>query len=158
MLNSLKFYRFFKYAGKHLKELQKKVQSFDFGTILNESKKRLGSKIGIQNVPALSVPSQLSNSANLATKSAVLFGETVEQVLVKYGKRIVDEQFVVNRLSQATIDIYGMFVVLSRASRSINAKNSSSDHEANLANLFCYEVRLSFIKLNENFFLLNFID
>lgn len=123
-----------------MKELQKKVQSFDFGTILNESKKRLGSKIGIQNVPALSVPSQLSNSANLASKSAVLFGETVEQVLIKYGKRITDEQFVVNKLAQATIDVYGMFVVLSRASRSINAKYSSSDHEANLANMFCYEV------------------
>ena len=32
----------FKYAGKHLRELQKKVKSFDIGTILNESKKRIG--------------------------------------------------------------------------------------------------------------------
>ena len=32
-----------------------------------------------------------------------------------------------------------MFVVLSRASRSINLKYSSAEHEANLANLFCYE-------------------
>ncbi len=51
-----------------------------------------------------------------------------------------DEQFVVNRIAQATIDLYGMFVVLSRANRSINAKHVSSEHEANLANLFCSEV------------------
>ena len=98
--------------------------------------------MGVQKVPSLNehVPSQLSASSILAAKAAVDFGETVEQVLIKYGKRITDEQFVVNRIAQSTIDIYGMFVVLSRASRSINLKYSSAEHEANLANLFCYEV------------------
>jgi very long chain acyl-CoA dehydrogenase len=42
-------------------------------------------------------------------------------------------------VAQATIDIYAMFVVLSRASRSINLKYASAEHEANLANLFCVE-------------------
>lgn len=125
-----------------MKELQKKVQSFDIGTILNESKKRLGSKIGIQNVPSLGsdVPPQLANSAQLASKAVLDFGETIERVLVKYGKRITDEQFVVNRIAQSTIDIYAMFVILSRASRSINNKSASSEHETHLTNLFCYEV------------------
>ncbi len=41
-LSNQKIFDNFKYAGKHLKELQKKVQSFDFGTILSESKKRIG--------------------------------------------------------------------------------------------------------------------
>jgi very long chain acyl-CoA dehydrogenase len=122
--------------------LQKKVQSFDIGTILNESKKRIGSKIGIQSVPTLGseVPSQLGESAQLASRAVVDFGEAIERVLVKYGKRITDEQFVVNRIAQSTIDIFGMFVVLSRASRSINQKFPSAEHEANLANLFCHEV------------------
>lgn len=129
------------YAGKHLKELQKKVQSFDFGTILSEGKKRIGSKMGMQSVPSLGqhVPAQLTHSSLLASKAAVDFGETVEQVLIKYGKRITDEQYVVNRIAQSTIDIYGMFVVLSRASRSVNLKYSSAEHETNLANMFCYE-------------------
>lgn len=129
------------YAGKHLKELQKKVQSFDFGTILTESKKRLGSKIGLQNVPSLGqhVPTDLSQSAQLAAKAVVEFGETVEKVLVKHGRSITDEQFIVNRIAQATIDIYAMFVVLSRASRSINNKYSSHEHETLLTNLFCNE-------------------
>lgn len=45
----------------------------------------------------------------------------------------------VNRIAQSTIDIFGMFVVLSRAARSINTNSPSGDHEAALANLFCYE-------------------
>lgn len=79
-----------KYAGKHLKELQKKVQSFDLGTILTEGKKRIGRQIGMQNIPSLTehVPTQLSNSAGLASKAVVDFGQTVESVLVKYGKRV----------------------------------------------------------------------
>lgn len=129
------------YAGKHLQEKLRKVKSFDFGVIMSESKKRLGSKMGMQEVPSLSqhVPSQLSSSSIMASKAAVDFGEAVEQVLVKYGKKITDEQYVVNRIAQSTIDIYGMFVVLSRASRAINQKYASAEHEANLANLFCYE-------------------
>lgn len=88
------------------------------------------------------VPSQLSASAQLASKSVIEFGETIERVLVKYGKRITDEQYVVNRIAQSTIDIYGMFAVLSRASRSINNKYASSEHETHLANLFCSEVNI----------------
>lgn len=53
---------------------------------------------------------------------------------------IKDEQFVVNRVSQSTMDIYAMFVILSRANRSINLKLPSSEHETNLVNLFCSEV------------------
>lgn len=73
-----------------MKELQKKVQSLDLGTILTEGKKRIGSKIGIQNIPSLSqnVPSQLEQSSVLASKAVVDFGETVEKVLIKYGKRV----------------------------------------------------------------------
>lgn len=128
------------YAGKHLRELQKKVQSFDIGTILTESKKRIGSKIGVQQMEPISeVPSQLSNSAQLAQKAAAEFGEAVERVLMKHGKKITEEQFVVNKIAQCTIDIYAMFVVLSRASRSVNSKAVSAEHETNIVNLFCSE-------------------
>jgi very long chain acyl-CoA dehydrogenase len=128
------------FAGKHLKDLQKKVQGFDFGTILSEGKKRIGSKIGIQKLtPINEVPSPLAESAQLAQIASLQFGETVEAILIKYGKRITDEQFVVNKIAQSTIDIFAMFVVLSRASRSVNTKKSTSQHEINIANLFCSE-------------------
>ena len=95
----------------------------------------------MQSLPSISeVPSPLAESAQLAQKASLEFGETVEKVLIKYGKRITDEQFVVNKIAQSTIDIYAMFVVLSRASRSVNGKKVTSEHETNIANLFCSEV------------------
>ena len=71
-----------------MNELKKRVQSFDIGTILNEGKKRIGSKIGIQNAPSVNVPPQLANSAKLASVSVVEFGEAIERVLIRYGKKI----------------------------------------------------------------------
>jgi very long chain acyl-CoA dehydrogenase len=125
------------YAGKHLKELQKKVQGFDIGTILSESKKRLGNKMGMQSMPPISeVPSPLSKSAVMAQKAAADFGVTVESVLIKHGKNIANDQFVVNKIAQSTIDIFAMFVVLSRASRAVNNKSVTAEHEASIANLF----------------------
>ncbi len=127
-----------------MNELRKKVQSFDLGTILTEGKKRIGTRIGIQNAPTVNVPSQLAGSAQLASRSVVEFGDAIERVLIRYGKKITEEQFVVNRIAQATIDTYAMFVVLSRASRSIAENAASAEHEANLANLFCSEVNIHF--------------
>jgi very long chain acyl-CoA dehydrogenase len=129
------------YAGKFLKELQKKVQSFDISVILSEGKKRIGSKIGISNAQSLSpvVHSQLAVSADLASKAVVDFGETIERVLMKHGKTIADNQIVVTKIANATIDLYAMFAVLSRASRSLNMKLASSEHESDLCNLFCSE-------------------
>ena len=83
------------------------------------------------------------------------------ELLVKFRKSInifeknliffnLDEQFVVNRIAQSTIDIFAMFVVLSRASRTVNNKGASSEHEVNLANLFCSEVCQRF-KTKKNF-------
>ncbi len=117
------------------------MQSFDIGTIFSEGGRRIGSKIGIQSAPSLEkhVAPQLSASGKLASKAVVDFGETIERVLIKYGKRITDEQFVVNKIAQSTIDIYAMYVVLSRASRSIANKAPSAEHEASIANLFVSE-------------------
>ncbi len=80
--------------------MKKKVQSFDIGTILNEGKKRIGSKIGIQNAPSVSVPPQLTNSAKLASASVLEFGETIERVLIRYGKKITGNY---NRLICASL-------------------------------------------------------
>jgi hypothetical protein len=111
-----------KYAGKHLKELQKKVQSFDFGTILNESKKRLGSKIGIQNVPALNVPSQLQGSAQLASKSVVEFGQAIERVLVKYGRKITGKIYELK-----TKDLI-VIITFHHSRRAVRSKSNSTSH------------------------------
>ena len=43
-------------------------------------------------------------------QSIILCGEAVESLLIKYGKKIIDEQFLLNRLANAAIDTYTMAV------------------------------------------------
>lgn len=61
-------------------------------------------------------------------------------VLIKYGKNIVNEQFILNRLANASIDIYAMAAVLSRASRSLKENTPTASHEKLIAQSWCYEV------------------
>lgn len=57
---------------------------------------------------------------------------------------ISDEQFLLKRVADSAIDIYGMVSVLSRASRSLKEGHSSADHEATITKVFCNEVRYCF--------------
>lgn len=47
-------------------------------------------------------------------KAIEQFGAVVEELLIKHGKKIIDEQFVLKRVADCAIDIYAMVVVLSR--------------------------------------------
>ena len=71
------------------------------------------------------------------------FGRTIESALIKYNRGIVEEQFVLNRIANASIDLYTMVVVLSRCTRSLNNKVSTAQHEKLMTELWCNEVRVS---------------
>jgi very long chain acyl-CoA dehydrogenase len=60
-------------------------------------------------------------------------------LLVKYGKGIVEEQFLLNRLADSAIDIYAMSVCLSRASRAIINHFPTAEHEQNMTEAWCLE-------------------
>ena len=70
-----------------------------------------------------------------------MYGKAIEDVLIKHGKGIVEEQFILNRLAAAAIDTYTMAVVLSRASQSLERNHPSAAHEALMAKVWCNEVR-----------------
>lgn len=74
-----------------------------------------------------------------------LFGPAVESLLIKYGKGIIDEQFLLNRLAQAAIDTYTMTVVLSRATKALNLGLPSAEYETLLTQVYCSEVCLIFL-------------
>lgn len=69
-----------------------------------------------------------------------LFGPAVESLLIKYGKGIIDEQFLLNRLAQAAFDAYTMTVVLSRATKALNLGLASAEYEMLLTQVYCSEV------------------
>lgn len=67
------------------------------------------------------------------------YGQTVEGLLVKYGKNIIDQQFILKCLADSAIDIYAMACVLSRCSRSIKLGLGTIEHEKLLTKAWCTE-------------------
>lgn len=130
------------FAGSHLKELQRafKNPTANLGLIAEEVSKRATRVIGL-NSPSLAhlVHPSLADSAGLCAKSVASFGTTIESTLVKYGKGIVEEQFILNRLAQAAIDTYTMSVVLSRASLAATQNSPTAEHEVLMAKVWCTE-------------------
>lgn len=60
-------------------------------------------------------------------------------LLVKYGKNIIDQQFLLKCVADSAIDIYAMACVLSRCSRSIKLGLESAEHEKLMVQAWCIE-------------------
>nr|XP_058971850.1 very long-chain specific acyl-CoA dehydrogenase, mitochondrial-like [Pocillopora verrucosa] len=137
-------------AGKYLRELQKSLTNpANVGLILSEGMKRTRRAVGLKSGPSLTehVHADLATSAKLLSEASGDFAVTVEKLLIKHGKNIRDEQFLLKRLADAAIDIYGMAAVLSRASRSLNNKAQSAQHEAMITTVYCDE---AFDRIRQN--------
>uniref|UniRef100_A0ABI7WW08 Acyl-CoA dehydrogenase family member 9 n=1 Tax=Felis catus TaxID=9685 RepID=A0ABI7WW08_FELCA len=81
----------------------------------------------------------VADSASKLEENVYYFGRTVETLLLRFGKTIVEEQMILKRVANILINLYGMTAVLSRASRSIRVGLPNHDHEVLLANIFCAE-------------------
>merc|ERR1719330_1727129 len=131
------------YAGGHLRELQKAVQNpiANFGVVLGEVSSRARGVVGIGsgNLLADSVHPNLVGSADLACKATDAFGGAVEKLLIKHGKHIIQEQFLLKRVADVTIDIYAMGCVLSRCTKSLNEGLESAHHEEMMTKVWCSE-------------------
>merc|ERR1711876_2598 len=139
------------YAGGHLRELQKAISNpvANFGVVLGEVAKRGKGAIGIGpgNVLGDKVHPNLSESAALTCKAVDAFGQSVEKVLIKHGKNIINEQFILNRLANATIDIYANTCVLSRCTKSLNEGLESAHQEELMTKVWC---RQSYDRIMDN--------
>lgn len=130
------------YAGSHLKELQRAFQNptANLGLIFKEASKRASSYIGLGGVDMTGlVEPSLTDPAKLCGENIDMFSRAVESLLMKHGKNIVNEQFLLNRLADSAIDIYAMVCVLSRASRSIKLNLPSAEHEKLMTETWCIE-------------------
>merc|ERR1719282_2174571 len=132
-----------RYAGGHLHELQKAIKNpiGNFGIVMGEVSKRAGHAVGLAsgNHLAPHVHNNLVQSAALTCKGVDAFGAAVEAVLIKHGKNIINEQFLLNRLANATIDIYASSCVLARCSKSLNEGVESAHHEEMMTKIWCEE-------------------
>merc|ERR1712142_1263191 len=139
------------YAGGHLRELQKAISHpiSNFGVVLGEVAKRGNGAIGVVNSDQLKdkVHPNLAESVALTCKAIDAYGQAVEKVLIKHGKGIINEQFILNRLANATIDIYANTCVLSRCTKSLNEGVASAYHEEMMAKVWCNE---SYKRIEDN--------
>eukprot|EP00092_Neocalanus_flemingeri_P031376 GFUD01034079.1.p1 GENE.GFUD01034079.1~~GFUD01034079.1.p1 ORF type:complete len:647 (-),score=148.34 GFUD01034079.1:125-2065(-) len=139
------------FAGGHLRELQSAISNpiSNFGVVLGEVAKRGKGAIGIGtgNTLADKVHPNLSDSAALTCKAVDAMGQAVEKVLIKHGKGIINEQFILNRLANATIDIYANASVLARCTKTLNEDLDSAHHEEMMTKVWCNE---SYARIMDN--------
>ncbi|CAM4707111.1 unnamed protein product [Lepidochelys olivacea] len=133
----------FQNAGNQLRGLQRALKSpiGNMGLLAREAALRLRRKAGWGSGLTLRdvVHPDLDPSAEQLVRGVDLFGATVEKLLLKYGKKIVDEQFVLKRVADGAIDLYAMVVLLSRASRSLAQAHPTAQHEKLLCETWCDE-------------------
>jgi very long chain acyl-CoA dehydrogenase len=131
------------YAGSHLRELQAALQNplANLGLVVSEGMKWAQRGVGMATAGPLAdhVHPEMKSAADEATKLISDFGGTVQTLLSKHGKNIIHEQFLLYRIADAAINMYGTVAVLSRASRSLTLDLPSAEHEKHLATVFCKE-------------------
>ncbi|XP_038204241.1 complex I assembly factor ACAD9, mitochondrial [Arvicola amphibius] len=132
------------HAGRILTSRIKELKSGNVITVMETIGQKLRDSLsrtvdlGLSGKPAVVHPS-LGDSANKLEENVYYFGRTVETLLLRFGKTIVEEQLVLKRVANILINLYAMTAVLSRASRSIRTGLPNHDHEVLLANMFCVE-------------------
>uniref|UniRef100_A0A2D4K7E2 ACAD9/ACADV-like C-terminal domain-containing protein n=2 Tax=Micrurus TaxID=8634 RepID=A0A2D4K7E2_9SAUR len=130
------------YAGKILTEKIKEFRKRNIKVMWNLVMGRLfGSKppsIGVIGQGGVVHPS-LKESVEKLEQNVFEFGNTIENLLMRFGKTIVDEQMVLKKVANIIINLYAMTAVISRATRSMCIGLNNHDHEVLLANIFCTE-------------------
>jgi very long chain acyl-CoA dehydrogenase len=121
------------YAGGHLQELQNAIKApiSNFGVIVGQVTKRGRSAMGMGSTNVLSdhVHANLVEPSGQVCEAIDMFGGAIEKLLIKYGKDIIHEQFLLKRIGDATIDIYAMVSILSKCTMSLNKGTVSARHE-----------------------------
>ncbi|KAL6111411.1 acad9 [Pungitius sinensis] len=130
------------YAGKVLTGKIKEMKKGNIGMALGMVGKKLRASFGSSADLGLTgkdgvVHPSLEQSAKKFEQNVDHFGSTVESLLYRYGKTLVDEQLILKRVADVLINLYAMTAVLSRSSRSISIGLRNHDHEVLLANTFC---------------------
>uniref|UniRef100_A0A8C2PP58 Acyl-CoA dehydrogenase family, member 9 n=1 Tax=Cyprinus carpio TaxID=7962 RepID=A0A8C2PP58_CYPCA len=130
------------YAGKILTGKIKYMKKGNVGVVFEILGKKLKDSVvktvdfGLTGKDGVVHPS-LTESAKMFEQNAAHFGSTVESLLYRYGKTIVEEQLVLKKVADVLINLYAMTAVLSRTSRSVSIGLRNHDHEVLLTNTFC---------------------
>lgn len=87
--------------------------------------------------PIEGVHPKLAASAQLLQSRTAEFGDAVEDLLRKHGKKVVDEQLKLERIADSAISLFAMTATISRASTSLSVNNPTAEHELKITELYC---------------------
>eukprot|EP00297_Palpitomonas_bilix_P003037 CAMPEP_0113897732 /NCGR_PEP_ID=MMETSP0780_2-20120614/18900_1 /TAXON_ID=652834 /ORGANISM="Palpitomonas bilix" /LENGTH=612 /DNA_ID=CAMNT_0000889343 /DNA_START=33 /DNA_END=1867 /DNA_ORIENTATION=+ /assembly_acc=CAM_ASM_000599 len=110
-------------AGENLKGLQKAMKNplANVNLLMGEGSKRLVRMISTPSPTEGSftqVAEPLRGSAKILEQHIGEFGDVVEKVLMRHGKKVMNEQLALKYIADAAIDIYASSACVSRASAS----------------------------------------
>lgn len=103
----------------------------DFG--VRRTRNVLGIRPGSSGDLDTFVHPDLKPAARAIEASAADFGEAVEAVLLTHGKGIINNQLVLKRIAESAMNIFAMAAVTSRATRALEGKSETAQHELLLA-------------------------
>ena len=82
---------------------------------------------------------QTPNPSQLGWQTSA-FGRAVERLLLSYGKDVIEQQTLLRRIADISIELYALTAVLSRASRSVQQGSATAEHETKLCLAFATRV------------------
>ncbi|KAF0698713.1 Aste57867_10667 [Aphanomyces stellatus] len=118
----------------------------DPGAIASELSSRVQKKIA-SPAPLQGVHPKLKASAELLQSRTAEFGEAIENLLRKHGKKIVHEQMQMKRVADSAIQLFAMTATISRASTALTDNSPTAAHEQKVTELF---VELASQKILDN--------
>jgi very long chain acyl-CoA dehydrogenase len=127
-----------------LEPLQKAMKAplANLGTLIPFGVKLAKAKLGIYEKPSLSwAPAPLRSAAEVVENATGEFGIAAQQLVMKYGKGILEQQMLVERVADVVIDLTAATAAISRATKAYNANSPTAAHEVAVANLFAQEAK-----------------
>jgi alkylation response protein AidB-like acyl-CoA dehydrogenase len=123
--------------GEHLRELKTALSDplENYGMLLSELVDRVRNRVVGEQLHR--AHPQLERAAGLIEDRTTAFGQSVDLLLRRHGKKIIDEQMLLERVADVAIDLYAMIAVVARATRTLEQDRPHADHEALLASTFC---------------------
>eukprot|EP01138_Halocafeteria_seosinensis_P006648 gb/GECG01006796.1/.p1 GENE.gb/GECG01006796.1/~~gb/GECG01006796.1/.p1 ORF type:complete len:630 (+),score=98.72 gb/GECG01006796.1/:1-1890(+) len=128
--------------GKDLKPVSDAMKNpmANIPTLLPEAISMMKRRFGIYDNPTVDwAPKALAPAADCISKSTGLFGAGAKDLLMKYNKKVIEQQMELERVADCVIDIYAMAATTARATRAVDQGLETADHEVMLANAFAKE-------------------
>ncbi|KAI9908000.1 hypothetical protein PsorP6_004145 [Peronosclerospora sorghi] len=107
----------------------------DPSSVAKEVSDRLKRKLSPALLPV--VHPRLRDLTELLQRLTAQFGDTVEYLLRKHKKKIIEEQIQLERIADSAMALFAMTASISRASSSVDAGIASDEHERKLTTLYC---------------------